>query len=429
MPRMMRTQVIWCLPILFSLAGGFVHGQAQQAAGSRLASIQVKGTARYTPEDVMRLSGLAIGTPITVEDLTAATTRLAATGLFDMVKYSYTTGRQMTVTFDVTEAKWTVPVLLDNFVWMSDDDLKAAVRTEVPTFDGTAPINSGAAELIEHALQDFVKARGVPGQVTFSAQADIGGPDSTKPRYLYAVKDPAPKLCALHVEGASTIPEKQLLDPLTFALNDDYSRLLLTASARGTLTDMYRRRGYWRATFAPPTVALNACPGVSATLHVSEGQQYTWDKPSWSGINALPAAPLEAAFGIKVGDVADATKIDTGIRAVSDAYGKLGYIAERARSTPKLDDATRRVTVEIAIEEGAQFHMGTLDFPNLADADATTLKKRFKLKPGDVYDDSYVQKYMAEEVRPLQTRGGGRPALMVAPNETTHTVDLHIVFR
>jgi outer membrane protein assembly factor BamA len=406
----------------------FAAGSLTQS-DSRLASIQVKGIHRYAAEDVVRLSGLAIGKPATSDDLAAGANRLVKTGLFDMVKYTYTTGREMTVTFEIDEASWTIPVILDNFVWLTEDEVKKAVSTEVPTFDGTAPLNLGAAELIAQALQDVLKARGIPGRIEHMAQSDFLRGKAGPPRYMFTVKDPSPKLCGLHASGASAIPEKDLLAPLSSAVGGDYSRFFLDAASRGTLRDMYLRKGYWRIAFAPPVVSLEDCAGVTATLNVTEGMQYTWDRPSWSGNAAISSAELDEALGMKPGEVADSSKIDSGLRRLEDAYSKQGYVAEHASYDAAVEDASHKTAFRFTIEEGARYHMGTLEFPNLAENDANALKRKFKLKPGDVYDGMYVKKYLLDEVYPLQTKGGGHPNVDTNANPDTTTVTLRIVFK
>lgn len=401
---------------------------AQAPADVRIASIKVTGIKRYAPADVTRLSGLEIGKPATNADLAAAANALAATGLFNSVKYSYTTaGRQMTVTLDVEEAAWTVPVVFDNFVAIPDQELTAEVRKAVPSFDGTAPVNTGAADFLARALQEILKGRGVPGRVEFGAQADIRKPGSIS--YVFAVKDPSPKVCALHATGASAIPEKELLEPLASVVGSDYSRLFVTTASNGTLRDMYRRRGHWRAAFAPPSVALDACAGVAVTLNVTEGPAFAWERAEWTGNAALPSAALDKALAMKAGDTADATKIETGLRQVRDAYGTQGHIFASASYEPRLDEASRKAVFAFTVEEGPQFRMGRLEFVGLRDSDAEMLAKRFRLKPGDVYDASYVKEYQSKELFPLRTTGGTRAMLETHPDRENRVVNLKVVFK
>jgi outer membrane protein assembly factor BamA len=419
----------WKSPVIVALIA-----IAQAQAGARIASIQVKGNRRYTAAEVTRLSGLEIGRTATAAELTDAANRLAATGLFNYVKYAYTTGPgQMTVTLDVEEARWTIPVIFDNVVWMTDAEVTAALREKVPSFDGTAPINDGAAEFIGRALQEVLAAKHAPGHVTFTAEVDLrsgAAVQSTSPqRYVFVVKDPAPKVCAIHAPSASAIPEKDLVAPLAAALGGDYSRLFVTSASTGTLTDMYRRKGHWRATFAPPTTRLDECGGVAVTLNVSEGAPYTWDHAEWSGNTAIPSEVLNKTVGIKSGDVADVSRIQSGLRDVGRAYGHIGYLAEDTDYAPRLDDQAHRAVFAFSVTEGPQFHMGTISFPNLRDSDAAVLAKKWRLKPGDVYDESYEREFAAQELYPLRTSTGARAQLEREVEKPTHVINLRVVFK
>jgi outer membrane protein insertion porin family len=401
--------------------------QAPAASDSRLASVQVKGTRRYTPEEVTRLTGLQIGKPIAAADLNAAANRLAGTGLFNSVRFSYTTGRAFSVIFEVEEAQWSMPIVLDNFVAVPDDQLIAAVRAEVPSFDGTsAPINQGAADFIVSALQNVMKAKGLPGQVTYTAQMDMYG---RNPRYLFIVKDPSPKVCALHASGASAIAEKELLAPLDAVRGGDYSRFFLETASRGTLLDMYHRKGHWAARFDTPRPVLNECDGVAVTLRVTEGTAYTWDRAEWTGNQTMTADTLNTALAMKPGELADGGKIDSGLRDVHRLYGKSGYIAERATFETRLDDATHKAVFAFSVQEGPQFHMGTVQVEGVRESDAAALVKKWRLKPGDVYDASYERQFQVEELGTLRTSTGARPNLQTEVDQAQHVVNVKIVFK
>jgi len=54
-----------------------------------------------------------------------------------------------------------------------------------------------------------MKSRNIPGRIEFSPQAVLG---SKEVKYLFTVKDPSPKLCALHFPGATAISEGNLIE-------------------------------------------------------------------------------------------------------------------------------------------------------------------------------------------------------------------------
>jgi hypothetical protein len=348
------------------------------------------------------------------------------------VKYSYTTAPgQISVTWEVEEAAWTIPVVFDNLIGPTDAELTAALRERVPSFDGTAPVNVGAGDFIAAALQAVLEAKRIPGRVTYMAGADMrGGKGASESlRYVFIVKDPAPKVCAFHASGASAIPEQDLLAPLAGAIGGDYSRLFVTSASAGTLLDMYRAKGLWRAAFAPPTPKSGECDGVAVTLNVSEGAPYTWDRAEWTGNAVLTGDVLTRTLGMKAGAIADASKIEAGVRDIRKAYRRVGYLQQEAGYTPRLDDQTHRAVFAFAIDEGPQYHMGTLTFPNLREADAATLGKRWKLKPGDVYDETYEGEYVSTELAQLRTANGLRAQLEREIDPATHVVNLRVVFK
>ena len=236
-------------------------------------------------------------------------------------------------------------------------------------------------------------------------------------------------VCALHVAGASAISERDLLGQLGPIVGGDYSRLFVTTASAGTLVDMYRRRGHWRAAFSDPSVAIGTCQGVAVTLNVTEGPEYAWDRASWTGNTVLAPDALDPLLGMKTGEVADATRIDAGLRKVGEAYARQGYLLERASYEPQLDDAQRKGAFQVKVAEGPQFHMGTLQFAGITDADAAMLQGKWRLKAGDVYDASYAKRYQLEELTPLRTQSGGRASMEINIDIANRLVNPRVVFK
>ena len=57
------------------------------------------------------------------------------------------------------------------------------------------------------------------------------------------------------------------------------------------------------------------------------------------------------------------------------------------------------------------------------------LSKKWKLKPGDVYDDTYEREFAAQELYPLQTSNGLRARLERQIEKPTHVVHLRVIFK
>src|SRR5262249_34002465 len=150
-------------------------------------------------------------------------------------------------------------------------------------------------------------------------------------KHIFAVTNPGVRICSLRMDGASAISERDLVSLASDALAGRYSRSYLTDFSRQTMTQPYRRAGYWRATFGPPQTTIGGvpgCDGVVVTMRVDEGVSYTWDHAVWTGNAAMTASQLDALLGFKSGEVANGTKLGDGLRAVKVAHGKMGYLDE-----------------------------------------------------------------------------------------------------
>jgi outer membrane protein insertion porin family len=411
--------------LLMAVAFECGAGQAQPpASGLQLGTVTVTGARRYTEADVTRLSALKPGQPVTLADLDAAVKRMAATGLFASVKsVPVTTGNRMNVTLEIEEPAWTMPVMLDNFIWLSDDELRAAVQQHVPTYDGTLPVNAEVTTFMAGVLQRLLDERNIRGRVEFALQ---NNQTTGRNQYLFSVKDTGLLVCALQVTGAAAIPEGQLLEAAAGLMRREYSRLYLIEVANVALRSMYRQKGFWAAEFREPIATLGsaatACAGVTVTLRVDEGVAYAWERAEWSGASALTPAELDRLLGMKAGEVADLTKIEAGLLQVRGSYRQRGYMRQRSSLTPKPDAATRRLTLGVTIEEGPQFRMGELVITGMTDPEAEALRKKWRLKAGDIYDDTYARQFRSENG--TATR---RLTLETALDAARRVIDLRIV--
>ena len=391
------------------------------AQSFKLSKIDATGVKRFSVADIAKISGLAVGQAMTQADLDAVVTRMGASGLFKQVSYRFATENgQIVVTFAVEEEAWDTPVLYDNFIGIPDEELSRAIRAEVPTYDGTAPGN-GMVPLVSHALTGVLQSHGIPGTIEYHALANL---DGSNRRNVFRIA-PAPPLCSLHVDGAANVPEAEVVAVVKSAIGADYSRHQLEGLARTSLASPYRERGYWKASFTNPTAtlgAVGACRGVLATVHVDEGSPYTWDHAEWTGSSALTAKELDALLAFKSGEVADSAKLSRGLFAIQAAQHKRGYLMADSTSNPVLDDAAHTAVFKVAIAEGPQFHMGTVTFVGVPPDEANALASKWKLKPGDPFDQSYAGDFRLKELRAYPAPHAFEPSFTADP--ATHVVSV-----
>jgi outer membrane protein assembly factor BamA len=378
----------------------FAVALAQQPV-RKIDRIDFVGLERLAPGEVITASGLKAGTPFSVEAVDAAAQRLADSGLFSKVGYSTrTTGNQVTIVFKVTEAKGTQsPVSFDNFVWFTHDELVAAIKREVPTFNGSAPDAGGMTSAIMNALTHLLQEKQIEGKVEYSLwQAE------NKQEHLFSVTGVPIRICHLHFPGAKNIPEEKLVNGSKELTDADYSQKSAQAFGTYVLFPFYREVGQLKAKFGLPVARAaenneNCKNGVDLTIPVEEGPVYLWSRAEWTGNEALSADDLNSALGMKPGDVANGAKIDKGVFNVRRTYGRRGHIEAAVQADPVFDDAASRVAFKIAVKEGPQYKMGQLIIKGLYEDERLALEESWKLKNGSVFDAGYVDTFLGVDAR------------------------------
>ena len=366
----------------------------------KIAAIETEGLQTLKTETVVATSGLKIGDAFSVEATDAAAERLVNSGLFKKVAYrTRTAGANVTITFQLEEIKGqSSPVVFDNFIWFSDEELTAAIVREVPSFNGSAPDTGNTNEAIKKALQKLLDERKLPGVVEYNFGEH---------EHLFRVAGIPMRICTLHFPGAQNVPEEKLIQATRSSMDHEYSRQSAQTFPKFGLYPIYRELGHLRASFGQPVakpVKSEECEGVDLTIPVNEGAVYSWTRAEWSGNQVLPAKDLDVALGMKAGEVANGKKFDKGLNEIGKAYGKSGHIQVSMNPTPEFDDAARAVTFKIAVNEGPQYHMGTVEFKGFPPDDAFILNKKWGLRSGEVYDQTYAGQFLRENARDIMSR-------------------------
>lgn len=404
-----------------------------------LSRLEFVGLKKLTREQVVAMSGLKVGQTIDPNILDAAAGELLKSGLFRKLSYRVRTsnpGNQATVTFEVEESAINLPVVFENFVWFSDDEIVAAIRKDVPYFNGTAPASGETADKIAAALQRLLTSKNIAGQVDYLPYVS-----KDKQELLYTVKGARIPLCSLHFPGANAISEAELIKVSQPLFKMDYSRKDVATFAPLNLLPLYRHIGHLRAEFQMPTATLETSAqcagGVNVTIPVDEGLAYRWAKSIWDGNDKLGIEELGPALGMNPGDVADGIKIDNGLKNVARAYGHRGYLTPTIKESIEYDDAASLVTYKINITEGPRYFMGNLIVTGLPTADADELKGKWTLGPNAVFDESYLDTFRQDALREFmrgltqRSRTGARINVQVQqrPDAQKLTVDVVIAFK
>ncbi len=226
--------------------------------------------------------------------------------------------------------------------------------------------------------------------------------------HLFSVSGVPLPICKLTFPGARNISEEKLVKASKQLTETDYSFKSTIGFARFVLFPLYREVGQLRAAFGEPVARFdnsdNCGSGVYVSMPVIEGPIYHWNKAEWVGNRVRSAAELDAALGMKSGEVANGVKLDKALQEVSSLYGRTGHLNAETKVVPSFDDAASTVSYRIEVSEGPQYKMGNVIVVGLSEADSRALVEKWKLKPGEIFNTTYRDQFLRTDAREVLQR-------------------------
>ena len=368
-----------------------------------LASINVTGSQRYTPEEIIGSSGLQIGQSVNEGDFKKATEQLGQTGLFSNAGYTFIyspTGAKLEL--QLSDSGQLVPARFDNFVWLTDQELRDKLRERVPLFKGSLPLDGDLADLVSDALQALVIENKILGKADYMRVARGDGPVEA---FLFTVGNHNVRVHNVVFTGADPAELPLLQDAAKRLLNGDYAHTTIENEERIGFQPIYLQRGRLKANFEETQVKIahesEEETLVDVTIAVTPGLQYTLADTAWTGNTAFPAPRLQSLIRLKAGEPADALQLDKDLKDVAALYGTKGYMATKITPMPVMDDTAATVHYDIDVQEGDVYKMGELEVRGLDGKTKNKLVFDWKLEEGQVYDSSYVQRFLADSTKDL----------------------------
>lgn len=392
--------------LLFSLLCLSAFSQTQPPVSYKLIAVKVTGSKRFTQEDVATASGLPIGTIAHEPDFKKAARQLGETGAFGDISYTYTYSSAGTrLEFHVTDADKFVPATFADFVWFTDEELLHKLHEHVPLFNGELPTNGRLPDQVSDVLQAVLVENGIPGHVEYVRN---NGKDERIESIAYNVTGVSIRIRHAEFPGAGA-GELPLLQSAAEKLSDrEYSRDYMNNFIEHDLLPIYHERGYLKASCAsarPKVIKVDASDSidnkqpptfVEVTFPVTPGFQYKLTKWDWSGNKEIPTDQLDPLLHARAGQTANKVQLGNDLREVQTLYGSRGYILAAIKVNAEFDDVAGGVAYHLAVQEGALYRMGELEFRGLDNNLTARLRAAWKIRPGDVYDATYLKQFLPQ---------------------------------
>ena len=408
------------------------------AAERMLLAIKVTGSKRYSEETIAAATGLQLKTTVTEDDFKKAARRLGDMGVFTDIGYTYSyTSSGTKLLLQVTDAEKFVPVRFEDFVWFSDAELMRRIKEHSPLFEGQLPLSGRLAEEVSDVLQAMLVENSIPGHVEIVRSGKSDGPVDS---ILYHVADVLIQVRNIEFTGAGQAETPALKAAAQRLTDREYSRNLLSALVKNQLLPVYFARGYLKAAFGEPEPKVVRKPSsetedgprnmtiVDVTFPVTPGRQYKLKGLQWSGNTTFKTEDLKKMVKAQVGSPANIVRITDDLKDVRRVYGSRGFVAAAISVNADYDEADGTVNIRLEVNEGAEYHMGELEFRGLDNSLTAKLRNAWKIRFGEVYDATYLAEYLPEAHKLLPANLDWDVSPHVTANVRDKSVDVDLIY-
>jgi len=450
----MRATPSFPFPLLFAVAVLCLPGTGQVSSQKPLAqmpvsarqliAIKVVGSKRFPEAAIAAATGLQMGTAVNDDDFKKAARRLGDMGVFTEIAYTFTYSSAGTkLELQVTDADKFVPAHFEDFVWFTDDQLRQRIQQHSPLFDGTLPLSGRLADDVSDVLQALLVENSVPGHVEYQR---AGKPDGPIDSINYHVTDVLIQVRKIVFTGAADA-DLPALEAAAERLPDrEYSRTSLNLLVQRQLLPVYYARGYLKARFGQPEPRVVKQPGaesaentekedgprnqtiVDVMFAVTAGQQYRLKSFEWSGNHEFPTDTLQKMVRAEPGQPANTIRLGDNLKDIQKLYGSHGFVTTAIKADAQFDDAEGTVVLHLVVTEGYVYHMGDLEFRGLDNSLTAKLRTAWKIRPGEVYDSTYLSEYLPAAQKLLPPTLDWEVASHVTANVREKTVDVDLIY-
>ena len=417
--------LLGCASLLFAQ----IRKPSIAPSASRLLSVKVTGSKRYTPDQIIAATGLQRGQPAVEDDFKTVTQQLGESGAFNNVAYTFQFSSEgIKLELQVADSDQFVPVRFDNFVWLSDQDLMRRLSASVPLFQGELPVSGKLVDQVSDALQTLAIELKLKGRADYLRSGPADGPVEA---FDFSITGQDIRIHQVGFPGAGPAELPALEAAAKQMTGQEFVRPTLRMQMDKNLLPVYLERGYLKATFsdAQPKVVQDSPDEtlVDVAFPVSPGLQYKLSELKISSYKVFPIEKLRELIHLQPGQIINAVQLNKDMEALKGLYGSRGYMATRIVATPETNDADSTAKYMLQFQEGDIYKMGDLDIRGLDSHNTERISAAWKLRPGDTYDGQYPNKF-AQDAMSLLSGDDWNIVVHETVEDKDKTVDVSLHF-
>ncbi len=416
----MRALFTLCLTAPFLLA------QAPPAAPQQypLEAIHIDGNERIPTDRVITASGLKLGAKVGAAEFEQARLRLLATGAFETVGFEYKPGATRAgydVTFHVTDVILAYTYRFEDLP-APDDALRAALRKQEPVFADEIPPSPEILKRYTDALREFLGGKVDP-------MAEVSA-DTGELEIVFRPSGPRRNISEVRFTGTQLLNSTALTQAMyPVATGTPYSETLLRRMLDSAIRPLYDEKGLIRVAFPKVTAEKSAeNDGAVITVAVVEGPAYTLKAVKLTGVPDKQLAEVEKSADWRKDEVVNFKLIDAGVDRIQQRVRAAGYLRVQTKVDRDIHDQDHTVYLVVIVQPGPQYVLGKLEIEGLDIISEPAVRKMWTIDPGKPYPEGFAQNFLDRVRAENMFDNLGKTTAAAKVNDTTHTVDVTLVF-
>lgn len=355
--------------------------------------------------ELLRISGLQEGVPLTKADIESALQKLGDTGVFSNLSYSVN-DTALTIRVTPAAAGQALPVRFANFVWWQPDDLLKMLEARIPLFTGTLPLQGDQTGEVENALAALLAEKGIPDARITAMPSNTGGKIDG---VILSITSPEILIGQTHFTGSVPAVDTKLNTLNQEIVDRDFDLQDYTNTIRNSVQEIFEDAGYLEVTNEPPVFTAPhkdlAGYGVDAEVTIHPGALYRVGAIDIHPEPPVGEAALRAALHVKSGDPASASDLRVALGTLAGVYSDDAYLDSKVSAGVDRVPSNHTVNYSFTFTPGPQYHLAGVDTSALPLELQQEFAAAWHIAPGALADMAF-RTALLKTIQELHTRSG-----------------------
>jgi outer membrane protein insertion porin family len=369
-----------------------LHGVAQKFQPK---TIQFKGAADYSDQELLAAAGLKKGNVITSAEMGDDTTRLADSGVFDNVGFKFD-GQDLI--FFLKPATMLYPIHLDNLPLKLGADLDARLHDRFPLYHGKVPAEGTLLDGVRRFFEETLAAEGIKTTVVAIPTGVAGSRKITE--MTFQITSSTVRVGAIRLEGISPAMQDKVRFLAQHTVRSPFDTENAGENLEHKFASLYADEGYAAAKVnaawsGDPVAALDAID-VPFVVTVEEGKAYKLSAIHIPPDALVTQAEIDKTVQLRSDGHFKGVTLSSAWSSIVSRYKAKGHLDCKVTPHPEFDEASGTVSYSVDIDPGPVYHLAYVKFENATDELRSRLMRSWQMLPGDPFDATYVSNFIVK---------------------------------